>query len=162
MDFHSAASYYVEFAVILIVVAIVTPILATLSLLLAHNLSGSFSLNALTKQVRRKNILVTGGSKGLGLALSNLFALAGANVTILARNKKDIDTAVRSLSSISTGKIRGYSVDLTQEALVKSTLKDIIADHGSFDWVICNAGSASPGIFLIKIRVFSDTDYRCC
>ncbi|HTG03272.1 MAG TPA: SDR family NAD(P)-dependent oxidoreductase, partial [Bradyrhizobium sp.] len=36
--------------------------------------------------LKSKNVLVTGGSKGIGLAIAELFATEGANVAICARN----------------------------------------------------------------------------
>lgn len=46
-----------------------------------------------------KNVLVTGGSKGIGLAIAKLFAAEGANLAICARNAGDVGDAMKSLAT---------------------------------------------------------------
>src|SRR6201993_3722831 len=49
--------------------------------------------------LRGKNVLVTGASKGIGLAIAELFADEGANVAICARNADQVGTAVKGLAA---------------------------------------------------------------
>ena len=44
-------------------------------------------------QLKDKNVLVTGGSKGIGLAIAEQFAAEGANVAICARNADQVSMA---------------------------------------------------------------------
>ena len=46
-------------------------------------------------QLKDNNVLVTGGSKGIGLAIAELFAAEGANVAICARNADQVDGVFR-------------------------------------------------------------------
>ena len=46
-----------------------------------------------------KNILITGGSKGIGLEMAKELGRLGANVAILARNKDDLETAKEEIES---------------------------------------------------------------
>lgn len=64
-----------------------------------------------------KNVLITGGSTGIGLALAKEFLQRGCNITIVARTKSIIDDAVESLRHIANEKkldvhIRGFTADV--------------------------------------------------
>ena len=47
-----------------------------------------------------KTIIVTGGSVGIGSAIANKCASEGADVIIVARNKKDLDSKLNNLNTI--------------------------------------------------------------
>src|ERR1700736_1148704 len=57
-----------------------------------------------------KSVLVTGGSKGIGLAIAELFAAEGANVAICARNAYQVDGVVKSIATTG-GKAWGRAID---------------------------------------------------
>lgn len=80
------------------------------------------------KSLHGFNVLITGGSSGIGLSLAKLFYGAGANVTIVARDLKKLESA-REI--IKCGKDRNnnvfiLSVDLTSEY---SVLNEIFSKH---------------------------------
>ena len=54
-------------------------------------------------QLKGKTAIVTGGSAGIGLAISRLLAEEGVAVTIPARNRKKLDEAIASLPGIVQG-----------------------------------------------------------
>jgi 3-dehydrosphinganine reductase len=123
MNFSSAISqYYGEIIIICCLLAITFPILGLLYVIVAHTISGVFSRRKLYKYVAGKNCLVTGGSKGLGLAICRELVEAGANVLIMARNQRDIDTAVKELKAVAKGRVEGMSCDLTLPDEVKKAL----------------------------------------
>ncbi|KAI1111433.1 hypothetical protein F5Y14DRAFT_443319 [Nemania sp. NC0429] len=53
--------------------------------------------------LRGKRCLITGGSRGIGLAIARLFASEGANCTLVGRHEKTLDAAVRSLKRVGMG-----------------------------------------------------------
>jgi len=51
--------------------------------------------------------VVTGGSKGMGLAIAEALAAEGASVAVMARNQAALDAAVRSLQDAGAPERRG-------------------------------------------------------
>ena len=47
-----------------------------------------------------KNALITGGTRGIGLAIAKGFFASGANVTIASRKQDNVDSAVAELGSV--------------------------------------------------------------
>jgi 3-oxoacyl-[acyl-carrier protein] reductase len=93
--------------------------------------------------LKGKNIIVTGGSKGIGREVCAIFLAEGANVEMCARNVEDIDATVKELSSI--GSIRGTSVDVTDTVALAAWVEDTAARLGSIDGVVCNASAMAQG-----------------
>ena len=70
-----------------------------------------------------KNVLVTGGSKGIGRAIADLFAAEGANVAICARNADEVSAAATALSR-SGVKASGKGLDVGDPASLKQWVED--------------------------------------
>lgn len=64
--------------------------------------------------LKGKNVVVTGGSKGIGYAIAEEFLKEGARVTISARGEEDLNKAIEELSKL--GDIRGVVADSSIEA----------------------------------------------
>ena len=56
--------------------------------------------------------VVTGGSKGMGLAIAETLAAEGASVAVMARNKDALDAAVEALRGAGAPDAVGISVDM--------------------------------------------------
>jgi NAD(P)-dependent dehydrogenase (short-subunit alcohol dehydrogenase family) len=92
--------------------------------------------------------LITGGSKGLGLALATSLVEDGWNVVIDGRDPSALDDAVRTLRSTSHGQvdgqvIRGIAGDVADSAH-RDALVDAIADLGRLDLLVNNASVLGP------------------
>ena len=85
---------------------------------------------------KNKTIVITGGSKGIGLEITKTFLKHQANVIILARNKPK-----RKIQSKGNA---GYFIecDIRNTESIDSALKDIASKYKSIDVLINNAGGA--------------------
>ncbi len=75
--------------------------------------------------LKGKNVLVTGGSKGIGLAIAELFAAEGANVAICARNADDVGKVVKVLAGKGV-KSWGKAIDVADPIALKQWVE---GDH---------------------------------
>ncbi len=88
--------------------------------------------------------LVTGGSKGLGLAMARIFAEAGADVVISSRHENELKAAVAEVAR-GTGKRAEYIVaDMTDRKDVARLAETALAKMGHIDILVNNAGSNVP------------------
>jgi len=99
-----------------------------------------------------KNILITGGSSGIGLALAKKFASMGGKIWLVARDQFKLTTALDTLPPAARGGI--FSVDVSQKDQVSSLL-DKWDKNQSIDILINSAGVAYPGTFEdLSLEIF--------
>jgi NAD(P)-dependent dehydrogenase (short-subunit alcohol dehydrogenase family) len=91
-----------------------------------------------------KNILITGGSMGIGYATAEVCLQSGGNVVICARNKTHLDTAVDSLKAQGYKNIIGIPTDVTQQQEIEIALDTVESNFGSLSAVIHAAGVLEP------------------
>lgn len=92
--------------------------------------------------------LVTGGSSGIGLALSQQLAAEGANVLILARDRDRLAQAaesIRSSRASANQTVETLSVDVADLEWVQEALAPLTAPDRLPDLLINSAGAAHPG-----------------
>ena len=83
--------------------------------------------------------LVTGGSRGIGLATAKALATRGWDVVLTSRSAEDASRAAESLQDIP-GRVLGKACDVSDEQSVKQLFKTIRADFGGLDALVNNAG----------------------
>jgi 3-oxoacyl-[acyl-carrier protein] reductase len=83
--------------------------------------------------------LVTGASQGIGRSCALKLASAGATVALAARNQEKLDELVREISAAG-GKAAAFTVDVSDEAQIKSACKAAITQFGKIDILVNNAG----------------------
>jgi NAD(P)-dependent dehydrogenase (short-subunit alcohol dehydrogenase family) len=91
-----------------------------------------------------KTALVTGGSKGIGRAIAELFAAEGANVAICARNAEEVSGVVKSLAA-SGVKSWGQAVDVADPVALKQWIEGAAAELGGIDVLVCNVSALAVG-----------------
>jgi NAD(P)-dependent dehydrogenase (short-subunit alcohol dehydrogenase family) len=94
-----------------------------------------------------RSAIITGGSKGLGLAMARAFAEAGADVAILARRPEPLEEARRSLAAAARAKILGLACDVAKAEDVAAAYEATVAAFGKVDIVVNNAGKSEAGTF---------------
>ena len=105
--------------------------------------------------VAEKTAVVTGGTKGIGYAIAESLARAGANVFICGRSQAELDTAVDRLSSI--GNAIGRVCDVRDEDQVRKMLDAAARTFGGVDILVNNAGM---GIFGKTVAEMSGDEFR--
>lgn len=89
--------------------------------------------------IKGRTVVVTGASRGIGLASARALAQAGGRVALLARSP-EVEASAAEIEA-SGGTARGYQVDVTDAAAVDRARDRIVADLGAPEIVINNAGS---------------------
>jgi len=92
------------------------------------------------QQLAEKIALVTGGTRGIGRAVAQKLAEAGAGVVICGRRQQDLDHAVASLSTSAPGRIVGQACDVAVYEEVARLFRFIHATFGRLDILVNNAG----------------------
>ncbi|HVR80208.1 MAG TPA: SDR family oxidoreductase [Acidimicrobiia bacterium] len=93
-----------------------------------------------------KNVLITGGSKGIGKACALLFAAEGANVAITARTPGPLEAAVAEIGEAGSGEAVGYPGDMTRWDDVRRVVDSTIEQLGPIDILVTCAGSSPGGL----------------
>lgn len=95
-----------------------------------------------------KSVLITGGSRGLGLALAIEFAREGAKVAVFARDKAELlRTKSRVEAEVPTALLRAYACDVTNHREFAEAIKLVVLDQGGLDILVNNAGAITVGPF---------------
>lgn len=91
-----------------------------------------------------KVALVTGGSRGIGLAIARALVSQGVNVAITGRSGSHLSSAQRTIEAAGAGATEALQMDVRRYADVQRTVDAIVSRFGGLDVVINNAG---VGIF---------------
>jgi NAD(P)-dependent dehydrogenase (short-subunit alcohol dehydrogenase family) len=87
--------------------------------------------------LKDKKVLITGGSKGIGLACAKAFIAEGAKVALVSRSQANLDTAKKSL-----GNAYVISADLVDAAAATAMVEKVENEFGPIDILVNSAGAA--------------------
>lgn len=105
--------------------------------------------------LRGKTVLITGGSRGLGLVMAREFASEGAQLAICARDEAELERARADLNKLGA-RVIAVPCDVTERAQVNEMVS-IVRDHyGQIDVLVNNAGVIQVG----PLEVMTLEDYE--
>ncbi|WP_374468824.1 SDR family NAD(P)-dependent oxidoreductase [Phenylobacterium sp.] len=108
-------------------------------------------------QLKGKTAVVTGGSRGIGRSIAELFADEGANVAICARNAEQVAEAVESLKRRG-GEAWGRAVDIADGAALKRFVGEAGERLGGIDVMVSNASALVNGAAEADWQAMFDID----
>lgn len=91
--------------------------------------------------LRDKQVLITGGTRGIGLACARLYLQEGARVTLCGRSVAARDAALAALEG--AGPIAAYLADLTDAAAARRLVEEVEERQGPVDVLVNCAGAAA-------------------
>jgi NAD(P)-dependent dehydrogenase (short-subunit alcohol dehydrogenase family) len=108
------------------------------------------------RRLRGKVVVVTGGSRGLGLELARQSLAQGARVAICSRHKRELNTAVRELAKdFGEQSVYAAGCDVTDGDDAQAFINDVNERFGGVDLLINNAGIIQVG----PVELMNRDDY---
>jgi len=95
-----------------------------------------------------KNTLVTGASKGIGKAIALRFAQEGANVAFTYLSSVEQGQALEAELTALGVKAKGYRSDASDFAQADKLINEVVADFGTLDVLVNNAGITMDNLLL--------------
>ncbi len=93
--------------------------------------------------LENKTVLVTAGSKGIGLATALGFHKCGAKVAICGRSQDSLDAAAAQMPGCLA-----LTGDVSQSQDIDRVIHEVTAEFGGVDILVNNAGGPPPGLFV--------------
>jgi 3-oxoacyl-[acyl-carrier protein] reductase len=117
-----------------------------------------------------KTVLITGGTRGIGRACAEAFARDGARVAICGRTESTAAEAAGAIAQATGATVRGYGADTGDPHAVDELVKAVLADSGSIDVLVNNAGITRDGLLMrmkdddweAVLRTNLDGVFYCC
>ena len=126
---------------------------ATLATMLWSNRRGSYDLEG-------RVVLITGGSRGLGLVLARQAVAEGARVALVARDEAELARARRDLLAVGAAgaDVLTLAHDITNEQEVRTLVDEVERNLGPIDVLVNNAGIIMAGpLDNMDLRDYEDS-----
>ncbi len=107
-------------------------------------------MDALAKfRLTNKVVAITGGARGIGLAVAELFVGAGADIVLIDINREAGEAAARRLA-VGGRKVQFLEVDLRDQDAAQSAADIVVADFGRAD-ILINCIGINPNTHVLEI-----------
>ncbi len=100
------------------------------------------------KLLEGKVALITGASKGIGRKIAEKFVEQGAQVAFTYLSSVEKGEALEKELQTGSAKVKGYRSDASNFAEAEKLIEDIVADFGTLDIVVNNAGITKDGLLM--------------
>jgi NAD(P)-dependent dehydrogenase (short-subunit alcohol dehydrogenase family) len=87
--------------------------------------------------LKNQKVLITGGSKGIGLACARIFLAEGAQVALVSRSQENLTAAKKALGNVYT-----IAADLTDAEAAAAMVDRVEEEFGALDVLVNSAGAA--------------------
>ncbi|MBO8141881.1 MAG: 3-oxoacyl-[acyl-carrier-protein] reductase [Firmicutes bacterium] len=94
-----------------------------------------------------KTALVTGSTRGIGLAVARRLAAEGALVAVTGRSREQADLVAASITSAG-GRAEAFAADLSQGNEAEELVEAVLERFGSLDILVNNAGVTRDNLFV--------------
>src|SRR5271170_626779 len=92
-----------------------------------------------------RSAIITGGSKGLGLAIAKEMASSGADVAVFARDPATLADAKADIQKVAKAKVAAISCDVSKMAPIQAAYDQVMKEFGKVDIFVNNAGQSTRG-----------------
>jgi 3-oxoacyl-[acyl-carrier protein] reductase len=100
--------------------------------------------------LKNKVVVVTGGAQGIGRAIADTLAAAGARLALFDVNAAALDSARAAYTQNGTA-VSTHIVNVADEAAVEQAMDAVVATHGRLDGLVNNAGILRDAL-LVKVK----------
>ena len=108
-----------------------------------------------------RTVIVTGGSKGIGKGIARVFARAGANLLIAARDEGTLQTAAEDLGKESGGRVETVVGDVSKVADCRLIADTAVERFGGIDVLCANAGIFPEKLLTEMTEADVDEVFAC-
>lgn len=100
------------------------------------------------KLLERKNVIITGGSRGIGKGIAEIFASHGANIAFTYSSSVEAANALENELNALNVKAKGYKSNAANFEEAQVLVKKVLEDFGSVDVLINNAGITKDNLLM--------------
>ena len=102
---------------------------------------GANNLNTPLFDLSGRTALITGGGRGLGKDIAEIFAAYGANIAVCSRKIDNCQETVQALQTDYPIQAKAYACDIRSEEHINETVEAVLSDFGRVDILVNNSGA---------------------